>query len=265
MAAFLVDLWCVGLKDAWGLLDISADLFRERVLDASRPVDLIRVDLDVVKRLVAGSIRFSRENGFRLPKRHERWVALLGDVGDIDKADLTDFGVDGGLRYVGDAEDLKKRLVDGEPSAFLAREGVDYVMEAPDPEFLDDSELAVDDSESAVDEAFDTIKEHGLSAVRQWCFANGERPHPRLPEAWDIMFEAMMQVEPASDDAEMTDEECDVASGNIQRFLDIEPPNEAAGLAEALSQVREFVQQFDSPEALAESLGCDFDLPDDEV
>ena len=74
MAAFLVDLWCMGLKDAWGRLEISSDEFQEEILEPmSKHLDLVGADPDLAKRIVAGGIRFANQNSFRLPKRYDRW------------------------------------------------------------------------------------------------------------------------------------------------------------------------------------------------
>ena len=253
MAAFLVDLWCMGLKDAWGHLQINPEEFREQMLEPmSREVELVRVDLEVVRRIVAGGIRFAEQNGFRLPRRCDRWTALLGGVGDTAAADLADFGVDGRLRFVGNVEDLRRRLIGCTPEQFRAREDVDFVIGDDDFTLLDDDQLAVD-------EVTDEIKTKGLAAVRQWCFGNGIAPHPRLPEAWDLLFEALFQTDIETEDGVLSEEEADATIENLGRSLALEDPQQALHLQEALGQLHGFMQQFDSSGELFESLGLETD------
>lgn len=82
MAAFLVDMWCAGLKDARGRLSATMDAFQEWVPNPRGGIrqGFKQVDPAAVRRLVAGGIRFAEQNGFRLPSRDQRWTAMLGDL-----------------------------------------------------------------------------------------------------------------------------------------------------------------------------------------
>jgi hypothetical protein len=197
LAAFLVDLWCVGLKDAWGRLEITAAQFKENFLVRYRDeIDLARVDLEVVKRLVAGAIRFSKQNGMRLPRRYERWTAMLGDLGDIDTADLSDFGVNGGLLYIGRVDDLKRRLTDCTVEEFFQRDGVDFIMDAdrfgrPLTDSMDE-EGPMNEEEAAFVNMADKAVEQFAGKVRAWCFAQGRPPHPQLYQACEVMIASML-------------------------------------------------------------------------
>ncbi len=122
MAGFMVDLWCCGLKDAWGRLDITREEFHKEMLESlSERLEIQECDCNLAKRLIAGGIRVAHENGFTLPLRYERWASVLG-VKDQDDADLSDFGTgaDPPGAYVGTMADLTKRLV-GPLKAFLER------------------------------------------------------------------------------------------------------------------------------------------------
>lgn len=257
MAAFLVDIWCVGLKDAWGKLDITTEQFERGVvrhMEEHADVELVRVDVDLVRRLIAGAIRFSGRNGFRLPPRYERWTAFLGGVGPIDSADLTPFGVDGGLRYVGTVDDLDKRLVGVSVEEFLARDDLHYVLGSGESTLLDDDDMALT-------EMLEGIKERGLAAVRQWCFANGSRPHPLLPQAWDITFEAIGQVGSSDDEAEQADltSASDRVAGeavvNCERLLGFENASDRLELETAMAQLQGYCSQFDSFEDFTAAMG----------
>ncbi|MBN2560709.1 MAG: hypothetical protein JXQ75_07255 [Phycisphaerae bacterium] len=266
MGAFFVDLWCAGLKDAWGRLDMTMEEFNDRVLSGpmADQVDLVRVNADVARRIVAGGIRFAQQNGFRLPPRYQRWTALLGDAGDVESADLSDFGVDGKLRWVGPMTDLKARLVGCSVDEFLSREDVEYIVGDEDFTMLDDSDVAVGD-------AADALRDRWLNAVRQWCFASGMQPHPALSEALDIVIESILHIpegpetddEPDDLDAELSEADYDVVTGNVDRFMDVLGSEKARELEGAFAQVISFNQQFRSSDELFAALAVD-ELGDEE-
>ncbi|MCK4340356.1 MAG: hypothetical protein KAY37_01365 [Phycisphaerae bacterium] len=260
LASFLVDLWCVGLKDAWGRLDMSYQEFNE-FIQGPQPFDheLIKVDLETVARVVRGGIRFAEQNGFRLPPRCDRWVALLGESEPEAEVDLSDFGVDGHLRYMGTYEDLKQRLIGCRPEEFLARKDVEYVL--GDGDFT-----PLDDAEEVVEEVTERLRERGLGAVRQWCFANGIAPHPRLSEAWDVMIEAMMQVEVSPEEDEFSDATVtpEAVQENMAALISLGPAEIEDELLDALDQIQSFMEQFESADEMWASLGLDEEFLDEE-
>ncbi len=288
LAAFLVDLWCIGLKDAWGRIGISRSEFEEAMQRTAPENKQVRVDLAVVKRLVAGSIRFARQNGFRLPAHYERWVKVLGGVGDIDMADLSDFGIDGGLRYMGPEQDLRERLIGCRLQDFLARPDV-HVIFGPSPDEMfgledeDDEEEgedeAWDEDEDEDDEEWDEDEDEdeeeeddeGAEAiamleqatamlqdamadrVRQWCFAQGEVPHPRLEDALDAALLSIIHTSFG------LDEDKQPAGAGFDRILSALSPAERAELEPALEQVVRFMSQFSGPEEMISRLGLDME------
>lgn len=269
MAAFFVDLWCAGLKDAWGWLNASREEFEEQVLHGGMTdqVELVRTDLDLVKQIVAGGLRFAEQNGFRLPPRYERWVAVLGDIGDWRSADLGEFGVEGGLRWVGPMSDLKKRLIGCSIDEFLARKDVEFITDVGgDDESFEDAEFdGVDEDEDAgeideeIEEFVDDLHNRWTNAVRQWCFANGQVPHPRMGEAVGVLLESLMQI-PADSEGEGEDsaeEHAAVVFENLNRLIGITQGPDAEGLRAAMAQVDAFVQSFPKPEAMAAAIGLD--------
>jgi len=253
MATFLVDLWCAGLKDAWGRLEISREDFDEMIeqMEMGTHLSFVPGDLDLVRRILAGSIRFGTQNGFRLPRRYERWVAVLGGVGDAATADLSEFGVDGKLRWVAPLEDLRRRLIGCSVEEFLARRDVEFIAGAEDFSLVDDDSLAVEES---VEEA----RRRALDAARAWCFAHGEAPHPKLPEVADLMLDSVLQAGAELDEEDDLDNlDPDAARDNVARFLAMETPDAARALGPAIDQFRRFIDDFDTPEAFTRALGMD--------
>ncbi len=259
LAAFLVDLWCIGLKDAWGRLDFTMEEFKKGILNSDRAyVDLVRIDLDTVKHLVTGGIRFAHQNGFKLPHRYQRWTAMLGDIGDWKSADLREFGLDGKLCYVGELEDLNKKLIGCSVNEFFGRDDVDYIM--------GDHQLTPEDEDNlAIEELSDELNHRIVTAVRKWCFANGNEPHPRLADAVDIMLESMMQVPDSDEDEEdehgFPDLDMETMDTNMDRLMDVDDHIE---LTEALMQLAYYVSQFNNPEDLVNTIGVDQGDHDDE-
>jgi hypothetical protein len=249
MGAFLIDLSCLGLKDAWGRLDISAAEFRDIIESQTEDVALVPAGLEVVQRFVAGGIRFAEQNGFRLPPRYERWLALLGNMGDSGKADMSDFAAGGKLRYTGSIEDLKRRLLGCTVEEFLQREDVEC-------DFGPEIEAVDDETQVAIEQVAGVIREKGAEAVRKWCFANSEAPHPRVAEAWDVTIEAMMQTDGLpEDEGKLAAEDIDRLDVRVAKLLAFETPAGAADLRAALEQVGRFVSQFNSTGGLLEALG----------
>ena len=250
MGSFLIDLWCAGLKDAWGRLDFTREDLREVVDHMSWGTGLNFVDCqpDVARKLIAGSIRFAQENGFRLPARHERWLAVVGGVGDWRTADLSDFGAKGKLRWVGPMADLRRRLVGTTVEEFLAREDVECIVGVDDLDWLDESTEAMEADVQMFDENM-------LSAIRRWCFANGEVPHPRLPEAVDITLGSVLEVDDYDLDEADEELECAAAVESVADMLAAEGPEGARQLSEAMEQVQRFISSFPSPEAMLHAIG----------
>ena len=271
MGAFMVDLWCAGLKDAWGRLEFSHADFRDLVEKAGSGtgMDFVQGDPETVRGLIAGAIRLAHDNGFRLPPRYERWTVLLGGVGEWRQADLSNFGVDGKLRWVGPVSDLRKRLVGCTVEEFFNREDVDFIVgfeEPPDEGTFLADELAevseADEEEEVSEEVAGLMRERLIAEVRRWCFANREVPHPRMGEAVDLIIESMYQVPPDEDDEEDSTAVCIETLDNMAGMLMMEGPQDANELQDALDQVARTVSCFDSPDEMTQALGLG--EPDDE-
>lgn len=211
LAAFLVDVWCIGLKDAFG----SVNLLREDVdmnLDrARRQFPLTRVEPDIARSLLASAIRFSKQNGFRLPRHYERYVAVAGGVGEVESADISQFGKDGKLFYVGRLQDLSSRLMTCTVDEFARRPDVDVTIIEGAGTFgswNDDDELDDDDGELDEDDDdfgdgevdyFDLYRSIVEAAppklattFRQQLLERGEPAHPRLEDGIKLVFAKML-------------------------------------------------------------------------
>jgi len=196
LAGFLIDTWCMGLKDAWGRLDLGIDQWEDYLQRRGREVDLVRIPSAEALRLLRGGIRFAQQNGFRLPHKYQRWTSVVGDLGPVSETDLSDFGKDGRLVYTGDLQQLYGRLIGCSPEDFLNREDVRYVVD-----------LEVDSPEDEVMppglmEHIKATAERTMSDMRPWLAARGEQPHSHLKAMVSMLLmatamEQMYEIEDA--------------------------------------------------------------------
>ncbi len=259
LACFLVDIWCMGLKDTWGRLDFKTGEFKDLIARHDiEDIELTRVDVELVRQLVAGGIRFAKQNGFRLPKKYDRWVTLLGDVCDPDTASLSDFGIEGGrLRFVGPMKQLHQRLIGCPVEEFLSRPDVEYIAEAnmfPDDE---DGYSSADeesmDTFDVVEESCNLVTEHVLNSVREWCFATGRIPHPFIEDAVELLLATLLQAElPEAD--ELSIEDGQAANKAMDRLINLEPQEDREPLREACEQLKAYAMQTESPGGFSEAL-----------
>lgn len=224
MASFMIDLWCAGLKDIWVHVDLARQKFHENIDHQNRLMDgaIGPAPLETVAAVVAGSIRFAVQNGFRLPNRYERATAFCGPT-DWKTADLGKFGVEGGkLRWVGPLFDLRRRLISMSAEEFMKRPDVEFLAGLGEPEHWNDfrgeefgeyGEGEYDDGEDEEEEEGDgedeesdlTLAEVARKSIRdstaalveltrRWCFKNGLIPDEKIPQAAEQFFSTVYQL-----------------------------------------------------------------------
>lgn len=263
-AAYLIDLWCSGLKDAFGRTPVLREEFEDsldRAEDRSG-LEMVSIDADVARRLVAGAMRLSRENGFRLPHRAERWASVVGVTAYAD-ADLSDFTKpDGKYRYVGTMADLRKRLV-GPVDEFLARPDVEYILETTPfggwgdvvDEGRIDGEDFVDDVDDRLEvippeflDGIDAIRDRTYDVIHRWLTDAGREPHPRLGEGVDLALTAAIVESTAVEDPTVRERVPSISEV-------IAGDDDPESLLAALAQVTEFLGHYESPARMLEAMG----------
>ncbi len=206
LASFLVDLWAMGLKDAWGRVDLPAAEFDELRSRVSSSTAIGSMNLDTARHLVFGGIDLARELGFRLPKRYDRWTAVLGPLPAGEQPNRGLFLKHGKILLLGSTEELQERLVGTTADKFLERHGLAYDPDDNSSEYLEE-----DGREDAFAEAVTRLNERLVDNVRKWCLVNGRRPHPLLPHAVLAMAAAIgeyfesVEVDEDDDLAELLD------------------------------------------------------------
>ena len=252
MAAFLVDLWAMGLKDAWGRTDVSISEFDESVSSLDARLGTCPLNLGTAKHLVYGGIELANELGFRLPRRYERWTAVMGPLPEGESPDMSLFRCDGKVRLECSVRDFESRFVGTTPDKFLARPDVEAVFG------FDDFTL-VDDEEDAVYDVMTEFEQGMTDRVKQWCFANGQTPHPLLSEVVAAFNEALVQSLPPDWDPDEEIESISDDEGEIMErmasFVAASLENNTEGFEIALAQFEGFLHSMKSPEELLGSLG----------
>lgn len=243
-AAFLLDFWCVGLKDAFGRGDIDELAYREHSLEPwVERTDGVRIDPATARRLVAGAVRFSRQNGFRLPPAWDKWVSIFGrDILDeIPTADRSDFGIDGGLRYVGSADFLRQRLIGCTAEEFLARPDVHWVMDADSLAYgLEEDDLPDEEELEPLRELLNNAASRLGSEARKWCEQKQIAPEPLLERAASLTLAVLAPLATASD--KKREELYEQALDNIEAIVALAPPEERELLAAATKQFLQYIQ-----------------------
>ena len=287
LACFLVDKWCMGLKDAWGRLDMTYERYHDFMESAESRAGfkLVDMDPDEARKLIAAGIHQANVMGFRLPPNYGKWAKAMGVGDDWASADISDFGKDGKYFFVGPLDHLAKHLIDGDVEKFLARPDVGYIAGMPgdfepdDEEFEagEDEEIEdLDDEDDEDDLDFDEDKEKELTdeemqsfeeivgttangmqnAVRKWCFANGLAPHPRLDEAVMLTLIAAANRDVS---ALGPAERLPLSKNEILSMVGLKDRGE---IGDALEQIRRTMDSFESAYAFADAAGII--VPDDD-
>ena len=252
VAAFLVDTWAMGLKDAFGRVDMACSEFDGQMADMDEQLEITRLDIGTARHLVYGGIDLARELGFRLPRRYERWTAILGPLPEGESPDMSLFRPGGRIRLMCSMRDLEARLIGSTPEEFLARDDVD-------PMLGEDEFTLVDEDADEVDDMLSTLEDAMLDQVKAWCFAHGQTPHPLLREVVGASLQSTMEsvppdFDPDDDIQALPEDQQAEVEARMMSFLSATVPDDPAGLEVALTQFAGFMQDTGSPEQFIEML-----------
>ena len=146
-------------------------------------------------------------------------------------------------------------MVGSSIETFLQRPDVDLMMGS------DDFTL-VDEDKDGLDDTLSLLEDRMLNAAKEWCFANGQSPHPRLEDVVGAAVEAMVQNIPEGideDELEAIPQEAhEVVSDQIASFVRATGHDDPEGMIAATAQFEEFIRGTESPEKFMELLS----LPD---
>lgn len=264
VAAFLVDLWAMGLKDAWGRLELGVGEFEQSVR-RMHGLRMNSIDLDTARHIVYGGIRLACELGFRLPQRHERWTSILGPLARGVEPDRSLFLKNGRICLVGHMRELHERLTGCSADAFLGRPDVEFILSVDESD--DPAELAIDLEFQDARGGDSPFMEGALSdEILRWCFAHRRVPHRLLPQAVDCLVDALLHSAGDSDDdwgyaanreplASLHMHSDRLVRAALPLLRAAHPHEDPIELRRALCQAGEFVLSLGSPEAVMATLG----------
>ncbi|MCP4248176.1 MAG: hypothetical protein GY778_14115 [bacterium] len=252
VAAFLVDTWAMGLKDAWGRIDVAVSEFEEMRDTQRQQVGLVSLEPITARHLVYGGIELARRLGFRLPRKYERWATVLGPLPEGESPDMSLFLPDGKIHLMCSAADLRARLIGSTPEEFLRRPDVEYTLG-------DDDFTLVDEDEDAAMDLLGDLADKMHDQIRKWCFANGQIPHPLLRQAIETTIETTLEATPPILDEDdevpaLSDADTDLAIARARSILLAESDADPVQVNAVLFQLGDFVASTDSPQAFFESL-----------
>lgn len=140
-AVFLVDVYCLGVKDAFGGMMTLKDYQRFKEQLGGSGHDVAAIDAPSARRLVERAVDYARSIGFSPAADYRKVTPLFGDVNPDDGRDLCEFGRDGKPLYVAGPHDspARARQVVNTLMRTCGPAGFDYLL--PDSA-LDPSELA---------------------------------------------------------------------------------------------------------------------------
>jgi len=263
MACFLIDRGVVGLKDAYTQMNISREEFDDTLQQCKdRDIAMNHVAVEDVRRAVAGAVRWTNQNGMRLPKDWVKTASLIGGVGDWASADVLNFV----MEFAGHPEDLRQRLIGESFESYIGRPDVRFIFSDAAPymdqrtgEYADSSEFEFyddpddeEDLESIEDESLDaeleTLSERigpiavGLATETvDWLLARNQTPSPELPEAWQSVLLVTLISKTALDDAPRASI-AEFGGRLIGTFAETIEEGHRADYERAIEQVREYIQ-----------------------
>jgi hypothetical protein len=147
---FLLDLFCLGVKDAGFHHFYSMADYQENLLDRLFPDgNPVRMTPAAARKLTEDAIRYARGLGFSPGADYKKASRVFGGITTADCAEQFVFGKDGKPLYIQGPSDTPARVgrILRALDARCGEGGYQYIVSADDFEFLDDEE---ENGESAV-------------------------------------------------------------------------------------------------------------------
>ena len=173
---FKIDQWCTGLSDVFGRTNLSELELSETL--SSYAGSARNCTAEEARAMIAGGIRFASQNRFRLPEDWQKFSRIAG-VTRWSDADLSAFGKDGKLVYIGDLSELEELYL-GDVDELMERDDFAFVGEVGDEEFTSEQAEALAEGITRASEIFAKHAAPMTTNVRQWLEARGEHPHVLL-------------------------------------------------------------------------------------
>ena len=132
MASFVIDMFCLGVKDVTARIMTNYD-YQDYVdqIDLSAPLSV--VEPAYLVKLVQGSVAYAKELGFNPHRDYRKAQKIFGDIDPNDCAETFEFGKDGRPLYItGPLESAAKiRRITDQLTKRLGPDGFDFLVGGP--------------------------------------------------------------------------------------------------------------------------------------
>lgn len=135
VATFLVDRFCLGVKDAWGVIADRSTYESKFMREAAREVDLVDMPPADARKLLEGAVAYARSLGLPPHPDYAQFVKLFGDVNAADSNAVFEFGKNGRPFFIPGPYDSPERV--RQVMSILNKNGdrpVDFVQALASPE-----------------------------------------------------------------------------------------------------------------------------------
>jgi len=154
VGVYLVDVFCLGLKNTYCVSDLSPLRYKELIEGAYRGQEAVSCSMELAHEIVYGAIEYAAGLGFQ-PQRDFRESRYI--LEPRDKVQLTGkvrFGKDGKPLYISGPSDDSRQII-RKLHARLGPGGYDYIAE-------------VRSFENEIEEAAETAREFGGRVLKLW-------------------------------------------------------------------------------------------------
>ncbi len=142
MAIFLVDIFCLGVKDALDAV-VSAGEYSQKIEQLDKVENSESVSPACCRKLVEGAEAYARELGFSPHRDYKSAGNLFGDVDPNECEAQFEYGKDGKPLYVSGKYDsqVKQNQIIAKLEKKLGPDGFHYISAIPQDDFTDSKEF----------------------------------------------------------------------------------------------------------------------------
>lgn len=151
-SAFLVDMYCLGVKDAFWNIKFRSDV--DSLLEKLRETDkLVKLSPECARKLVEGAVEYARSLGFPPHEDYLRAKLIFGDINAAACTETFTYGKDGKPLFIAGPHDnsLRCRQIRNTLHARFGPTGYHYIVPMDEndlpPEALDAFDTEWDDDE----------------------------------------------------------------------------------------------------------------------
>ena len=152
-AFFLVDVYCLGVKDVF-YKEMAPSEFDQVLADlAAKRQDVVEIEPSSALKLVKGSVDFAAKSGLAAAKDYRVIARIFGDIDADRSSDVFPFGKDGKPLFIEGPNDTaaRKREITRSLDRHRGPEGWDYVLSSglADGNLLEEILADLDDEETS--------------------------------------------------------------------------------------------------------------------